>query len=90
MDVEEGEWDRGVVDSEEIIFAGRRICEGGRGMGRAVACRVGCAPLVVGGMWMELEGELEVKLERRCVGCERGSVCWIPMRLSTGRPSCRR
>lgn len=40
MLVDDGECERGVVDSEEIIFEGRRIWEDGRGIGTAEACRL--------------------------------------------------
>ncbi len=38
--VDDGECERGVVDSEEITLEGRRICEDGRGIGTAEACRL--------------------------------------------------
>ncbi len=54
-------------------------------MGTAVVCLVVCDVLM--GIWMELDGELDVKLGRRCRGCERGSACDSPIKLSTGNPS---
>ena len=54
-------------------------------MGTAVVCLVVCDELT--GIWMELEGELDVKLGRRCKGCESGSDCGKPIKLSTGSPS---
>ena len=84
--VEDGEWDSGVVDSDEMMLAGRRIWEGGRGIGTADACLTGWVEL--DGMWTELEGELPV-LDRRCIGWENGSDCCSPIRLSTGSPSYR-
>lgn len=82
--VDDGECERGVVDSEEITFEGRRIWDDGRGIGTAEACRLEGAD----GIYIELDGDPEVEeCDRRWVGWEYGSDWCSPMRLSTGSPS---
>lgn len=85
--VEEGECDSGVVVSD-MVCNGRRIDDVGTpcdGIGTACVAvdRDGTYPTdVLGDDTPEVD-------DRRCVGCEYGSIGVNPTRLSTDNPSCR-
>jgi hypothetical protein len=54
---EDGEWDSGVVTSEEWLFTGRRICDCGRGIGTPCGC--GGREICVGMERIDEDGEDE-------------------------------
>jgi len=85
-EADEGECDSGVVDPDTAFGGGRWTWEGGRGMATLGEARTPFAPI---GSTTEVEGEDAAEDERRCVGWKYGSCADKPMRLSTGRFSCR-
>jgi len=90
-EADEGECERGVVDSDVAFGGGRCTCEGGRGMATLGEARTGWAPPptppAIGGA-TEVEGDEALEEERRCVGWKYGSCADNPIRLSTGSPNC--
>ncbi len=88
-DAEEGECDKGVVDSDTAFGGGRWICEGGRGIATLGEARTACGPppLPIGGSTTDVEGDDVFEDDRLCIGWKYGSWADKPMRLSTGRPN---
>jgi hypothetical protein len=65
---DDGECDNGVLPSEGLLFMGRWIWEGGRGIG--TPCDCGALGSLAGGARMEVDGEDALDSDLRCVGCE--------------------
>jgi hypothetical protein len=88
----EGEWDKGVLLPEGLLF-GRWICDEGRGMGTPPIAGTktpftGREAVGNTRTEVEVEGDKDaLDHDLRCVGCEYGSNDDIPIKLSTDNPS---